>query len=108
MDLEQVVSVYELACLVKTRAVAGERRVYHDTIVSAKRGLIREQWDAADPCRYRRHRQPHPDHTSATSYATARNKVLASAQELYGVGSREAKAVQRAYAAINVRADIAE
>jgi Zn-dependent metalloprotease len=46
--------------------------------------------------------------TSATNYADARLKVLAAAQELYGVNSAEAKAVQRAYAAINVGADIAE
>jgi Zn-dependent metalloprotease len=46
--------------------------------------------------------------TSSTNYADARTKVLAAAQELYGVGSREAIAVQRAYAAINVGADVAE
>ena len=46
--------------------------------------------------------------TSATNYADARLKVIASAQELYGVGSREEKAVKRAYAAINVGTDIAE
>jgi Zn-dependent metalloprotease len=46
--------------------------------------------------------------TSSTNYADARLKVLASAQELYGVGSREAIAVQRAYAAINVGTDVAE
>jgi Zn-dependent metalloprotease len=46
--------------------------------------------------------------TSATNYADARNKVLQSAQELYGAGSKEAIAVQRAYAAINVGADIDE
>jgi Zn-dependent metalloprotease len=46
--------------------------------------------------------------TSTTNYADARSKVLASAQELYGPDSREAIAVQRAYAAINVGADIDE
>ena len=46
--------------------------------------------------------------TSSTNYADARAKVLASAQELYGPGSKEAIAVQRAYAAINVGADIDE
>jgi Zn-dependent metalloprotease len=46
--------------------------------------------------------------TSTTNYADARNKMLASAQELYGAGSKEAIAVQRAYAAINVGADIDE
>ena len=46
--------------------------------------------------------------TAGTNYADARNKVLQTAQELYGVGSREAIAVQRAYAAINVGADIDE
>jgi Zn-dependent metalloprotease len=46
--------------------------------------------------------------TSSTNYADARLKVLAAAQELYGTGSREAIAVQRAYAAINVGTDVAE
>ncbi len=46
--------------------------------------------------------------TSSTNYADARNKMIAAAQELYGVGSKEAIAVQRAYAAINVGADIDE
>ncbi|MYM40284.1 M4 family metallopeptidase [Duganella qianjiadongensis] len=46
--------------------------------------------------------------TSTTNYADARSKVLAAAQELYGTGSREAIAVQRAYAAINVGSDIDE
>jgi Zn-dependent metalloprotease len=46
--------------------------------------------------------------TASTNYADARNKVLLAAQELYGTGSREAIAVQRAYAAINVGADVDE
>nr|WP_179674244.1 M4 family metallopeptidase [Duganella sp. 1224] len=46
--------------------------------------------------------------TAATNYADARNKVLQAAQELYGAASKEAIAVQRAYAAINVGADIDE
>jgi Zn-dependent metalloprotease len=46
--------------------------------------------------------------TSSTNYADARLKVLAAAQELYGANSAEAKAVQRAYAAINVGTDVAE
>jgi Zn-dependent metalloprotease len=46
--------------------------------------------------------------TAATNYADARSKVLLAAQELYGIGSREATAVQRAYAAINVGTDVAE
>jgi Zn-dependent metalloprotease len=46
--------------------------------------------------------------TSSTNYADARNKVLQAAQELYGASSKEAIAVQRAYAAINVGSDIDE
>ncbi|AKU23846.1 M4 family metallopeptidase [Massilia sp. MB5] len=46
--------------------------------------------------------------TQSTNYADARNKVLQSAEELYGVGSKEAIAVKRAYAAINVGADVDE
>ncbi|MEO7494355.1 MAG: M4 family metallopeptidase [Massilia sp.] len=46
--------------------------------------------------------------TSTTNYADARAKVLLAAQELYGADSKEAIAVQRAYAAINVGADVDE
>lgn len=46
--------------------------------------------------------------TASTNYADARSKVVAAAQALYGVGSKEDIAVQRAYAAINVGADVAE
>jgi Zn-dependent metalloprotease len=46
--------------------------------------------------------------TSSTNYATARARVLEAAQELYGAGSKEAVAVQRAYAAVNVGDDIDE
>ena len=46
--------------------------------------------------------------TSGSTYADARAAVVAAAQELYGVGSVEAKAAMRAYAAINVGADVAE
>jgi Zn-dependent metalloprotease len=46
--------------------------------------------------------------TSSTNYADARAKVLIAAEELYGKGSIEAVAVQRAYAAINVGADVDE
>ena len=43
-----------------------------------------------------------------TNYKDARAKTIAAAQELYGMDSREAVAVQRAYAAINVGADVDE
>ena len=43
-----------------------------------------------------------------TNYKDARAKMLQAAQELYGASSREAVAVQRAYAAINVGADVDE
>lgn len=46
--------------------------------------------------------------TSSTNYADARAKMVLAAQELYGALSKEATAVQRAYAAINVGADVAE
>ncbi|NHZ43230.1 M4 family metallopeptidase [Massilia aquatica] len=46
--------------------------------------------------------------TASTNYADARTKVIAAANELYGVGSKEAIAVTRAYAAINVGADVDE
>ncbi|WP_078032189.1 M4 family metallopeptidase [Massilia sp. KIM] len=46
--------------------------------------------------------------TSSTNYADARAKMIASSEELYGKGGREAIAVQRAYAAINVGADVDE
>jgi Zn-dependent metalloprotease len=46
--------------------------------------------------------------TASTNYADARAKMIESAGELYGTGSREVVAVTRAYAAINVGADIDE
>jgi Zn-dependent metalloprotease len=46
--------------------------------------------------------------TASTNYVDARAKMVLAARELYGVGSKEDKAVQRAYAAINVGADIDE
>ena len=46
--------------------------------------------------------------TASSTYANARTAVVAAAQELYGVNSVEAKAAMRAYAAINVGADVAE
>ena len=46
--------------------------------------------------------------TSSTNYAQARALVLAAAQELYGKAGKEATAVQRAYAAINVGPDVDE
>ena len=46
--------------------------------------------------------------TASTNYSDARTKVLAAAEELYGVGSKEATAVKRAYAAINVGTDVDE
>ena len=46
--------------------------------------------------------------TSSTNYADARAKMIEAAGELYGTGSREVTAVKRAYAAINVGADVDE
>ena len=46
--------------------------------------------------------------TSSTNYADARAKMIAAAGELYGKSGREVVAVQRAYAAINVGADVDE
>jgi Zn-dependent metalloprotease len=46
--------------------------------------------------------------TMITNYKDARAKMIAAAQELFGMGSKEALAVQRAYAAINVGADVDE
>ena len=46
--------------------------------------------------------------TSSTNYADARTRMIEAATELYGAGGSEAIAVQRAYAAINVGADVDE
>lgn len=46
--------------------------------------------------------------TSSTGYADARAKMIEAAEELYGKASLESVAVQRAYAAINVGADVDE
>lgn len=46
--------------------------------------------------------------TSSTNYADARAKMIEAAGELYGKSGKEVIAVQRAYAAINVGADVDE
>jgi len=46
--------------------------------------------------------------TASTNYVQARSKMIETAEELYGKGGRESLAVQRAYAAINVGADVDE
>jgi Zn-dependent metalloprotease len=46
--------------------------------------------------------------TSSTNYADARARMIEAAGELYGKAGREVIAVQRAYAAINVGADVDE
>ena len=43
-----------------------------------------------------------------TNYKDESAKMIAAAQELYGAGGKEALAVQRAYAAINVGSDVDE
>ncbi|MFJ1469006.1 M4 family metallopeptidase [Massilia orientalis] len=45
LDVQEVVDHYELAYLVHTRMVAGDKPVYHDTIVSAGDGAILAQWN---------------------------------------------------------------
>ena len=61
--------------------------------------------DKANRIRFRAHSTKF---TSTTNYADDRLNELAAAQEMYGANSVEAKAVQRAYAAINVGTDVAE
>lgn len=46
--------------------------------------------------------------TAGTDYADARAKMIQTAEELYGAGSKEVIAVTRAYAAINVGEDMDE
>lgn len=46
--------------------------------------------------------------TSSTNYADARARMIEAAEDLYGKGGKESIAVQRAYAAINVGADVDE
>ena len=41
LDVQEVVDHYELAYLVHTRMVVGERPVYHDTVVSARSSGVR-------------------------------------------------------------------
>ena len=45
LDVQEVVDHYELAYLVHTRMLVGDRPVYHDTIVSARDGAILAQWN---------------------------------------------------------------
>jgi len=44
LDVQDVVDHYELAYLVHTRMVVGDKPVYHDTIVGARDGAILAQW----------------------------------------------------------------
>jgi hypothetical protein len=44
LDVQDVVDHYELAYFVHTRMVAGDKPLYHDTIVSARDGSILAQW----------------------------------------------------------------
>ena len=46
--------------------------------------------------------------TASTNYAEARTRMIEAAEELFGAGGREAIAVRRAYAAINVGEDVDE
>jgi Zn-dependent metalloprotease len=46
--------------------------------------------------------------TASTNYADARTKMIEAARELYGKSSKESTAVERAFAAINVGADVDE
>ena len=46
--------------------------------------------------------------TASTNYAEARTRMIEAADELFGAGARETVAVRRAYAAINVGADVDE
>jgi Zn-dependent metalloprotease len=46
--------------------------------------------------------------TASTNYANARLKMIEVADQMYGAGSAESIAVKRAYAAINVGADVDE
>ncbi|WP_026354655.1 M4 family metallopeptidase [Massilia niastensis] len=46
--------------------------------------------------------------TSSTNYAAARARMIEAAEDLYGKDGREAVAVRRAYAAINVGEDVDE
>ena len=46
LDIEDVVTGYVLACMVKTRTLKGNKRIFRDTVVNARTGAIIEQWDA--------------------------------------------------------------
>ncbi len=46
LDLEDVVTGYELAYVVKTRMASGGKMVHRDSIVSANDGRVLAQWDA--------------------------------------------------------------
>jgi hypothetical protein len=98
--------------LVERPVLAGLRRSYvnvDENTTSAKRTACEQLPSALSPQTGRQ-----PDfidqllNCKRPAAYGARSKVLAAAEELYGVGSREAKAVQCAYAVIKVGADIAE
>src|SRR6185369_6073228 len=45
MDVQDVVSGYQLAYFVKTRMVNGNNAVFHNSIVDAQNGAIIDQWN---------------------------------------------------------------
>jgi Zn-dependent metalloprotease len=76
LDVQDVVDHYELAYLVHTRMVIGDKPVYHDTIVSARDGSILAQWNMLQTVTGVGHSQYNGDVPINTTLADGKYKMV--------------------------------
>jgi Zn-dependent metalloprotease len=76
LDVQDVVDHYELAYLVHTRMVVGDKPVYHDTIVSARDGSILAQWNMLQTVVGVGHSQYNGDVPINTTLAEGKYKMI--------------------------------
>jgi len=76
LDVQDVVDHYELAYLVHTRLVVGDKPVYHDTIVSARDGAILAQWNMLQTVVGVGHSQYNGDVPVNTTLAEGKYKMI--------------------------------
>src|SRR5205823_13657020 len=76
LDLQDVVDHYELAWLVHTRAYAGNKPVFRDTVVSAKSGAILDEWNMVQTVVGVGHSQYNGDVPINTTQADGKFKMI--------------------------------
>lgn len=76
LDVQDVVDRYELAYLVRTRMLASDRPVYHDTVVSARDGAILDQWSMLQTVTGVGHSQYNGDVPINTTLAEGKYKLI--------------------------------